>query len=105
VPIGQFIKSEISSKMAKELFELVWTTKRSPSELIKEHSMKQVTDQGHIEKLVDEIINENPHQVEKVASNPKILGWFVGQVMKASDGKANPKVTNELVAKKLGINL
>jgi len=103
--LSYLIKSEISSKMAKELFELVWTTKRSPSELIKEHSMKQVTDQGHIEKLVDEIINENPHQVEKVASNPKILGWFVGQVMKASDGKANPKVTNELVAKKLGINL
>ena len=103
--LSHLIKSEISSKMAKELFELVWTTKRSPSELIKEYSMKQVTDQAHIEKLVEKIINDNPQQVKRVAFNPKILGWFVGQVIKVSDGKANPKVANELVAKKLGIKL
>tara|TARA_B100000902_G_scaffold392415_1_gene444782 strand:- start:762 stop:1412 length:651 start_codon:yes stop_codon:yes gene_type:complete len=102
--LSYLIKSEISSKMAKSLFDLVWTTKKSPSELIDEHGMKQVTDHDHIEKIIDIIIEENPQQVEKVSSNPKIMGWFVGQVMKASNGKANPKVANQLVAKKLGIN-
>ena len=94
-------EGEISSKMAKELFDLAWTTKKSPIVLIEEHGMKQVSDHGDIEKLIDQIILNNPQQVEKVASNPKVIGWFVGQVMKASNGKANPKVANELVAKKL----
>ena len=101
--LSYLINSEISSKMAKSLFDLVWTTKKSPSELIEEHSMKQVTDHDHIKKIIDIIIEENPQQVEKVSSNPKIMGWFVGQVMKASNGKADPKVANQLVAKKLGI--
>ena len=101
-PINQ---GEISSKMAKELFELAWTTKKSPTVLIEEHGMKQVTDHSHIEKLIDQIILNNPQQVEKVASNPKVMGWFVGQIMKASHGKANPKVANELVAKKLASHM
>ena len=87
--------------MAKELFDVAWTTKKSPLVLIEEHGMKQVSDHSDIEKLIDKIILNNPQQVEKVASNPKVIGWFVGQVMKASNGKANPKVANELVAKKL----
>ena len=95
---------EISSKIAKELFEHVWKTKKSPATLIQELGLKQVTDEDFIEKLVDKIIADNPEQVEKVKQNPKILGWFVGQVMKESKGKANPKITNQLVAQKLKIS-
>ena len=63
--------------------------------------MKQVTDTGAIESAVDKIIAENPAQVEKAKANLKLAGWFVGQVMKATGGKANPKAVNEIVAKKL----
>ncbi len=102
--LSYLVKSEISSKMAKELFDLVWTTNKSPTDLIEEHGMRQVTDHGHIQKLVEDLINENPQQAQKVSSNPKVVGWFVGQVMKATHGKANPKVTNALVAEKLGVD-
>ena len=63
--------------------------------------MKQVTDMGPIEAALDEIIAANPAQVEKAKQNPKLAGWFVGQVMKATGGKANPKAVNQLVAQKL----
>ena len=63
--------------------------------------LKQVTDTGAIEAAVDQVIADNPAQVEKAKANPKLAGWFVGQVMKATGGKANPKVVNELVATKL----
>ena len=69
--------------------------------MINELGLKQVTDEDLIEKLVEKIIADNPAQVEKAKLNPKILGWFVGQVMKESKGKANPKLTNQLLAKKL----
>ena len=95
---------EISSKIAKELFEHVWITKKTPATLINELGLKQVTDEVFIEKLVDKIITANPQQVEKVKQNPKVLGWFVGEVMKESKGKANPKLTNQLVAQKLKIS-
>ena len=65
--------------------------------------MKQVTDLGAIEKVVDEIIANNPDKVADAKSNPKAIGWFVGQAMKASGGKANPKAVNDLLAKKLGL--
>jgi aspartyl-tRNA(Asn)/glutamyl-tRNA(Gln) amidotransferase subunit B len=65
--------------------------------------MKQVTDMGAIEAAVDEVIAANPAQVEKAKQNPKLVGFFVGQVMKASGGKANPAAVNELVVKKLGL--
>ena len=65
--------------------------------------MKQVTDTGAIEKAVDEIIAANPDQVAKVVAKPALAGWFVGQVMKATGGKANPKAVQELVKSKLGI--
>ncbi|MCB1361109.1 MAG: Asp-tRNA(Asn)/Glu-tRNA(Gln) amidotransferase GatCAB subunit B, partial [Rhodobacteraceae bacterium] len=64
---------------------------------------KQVTDTGAIEKAVDEIIAANPAQVEKAQQNPKLAGWFVGQVMKATGGKANPAAVNALVMQKLGL--
>jgi aspartyl-tRNA(Asn)/glutamyl-tRNA(Gln) amidotransferase subunit B len=80
----------ISGKIAKDLFEIVET-----------RGMKQVTDTGAIEAALDEIIAANPAQVEKAKQNPKLAGWFVGQVMKATGGKANPKAVNQLVSKKL----
>ena len=92
----------ISGKIAKDLFEIVYTEGGDPAQIVEERGMKQVTDTGAIEAAVDEIIAANPDQVEKAKANPKLAGWFVGQVMKATGGKANPKAVNELVAAKLG---
>jgi aspartyl-tRNA(Asn)/glutamyl-tRNA(Gln) amidotransferase subunit B len=92
----------ISSKIAKEVFDHVWNGEGSPSEVVEKHGLKQVTDTGAIEKAIDEIIAANPDKAEAVKDKPQALGWFVGQVMKATGGKANPKAVNELVAKKLG---
>ena len=94
---------EISGKMAKDLFEIVWTEGGDPAEIAAARGMKQVTDTGAIEAAVDEIIAANPAQVEKARANPKLAGWFTGQVLKATGGKANPATVNELVAKKLGL--
>ena len=93
----------ISGKIAKDLFEIVYTEGGDPAKIVEERGMKQVTDTGAIETAVDQIIADNPAQVEKAKSNPKLAGWFVGQVMKATGGKANPKAVNEIVQQKLGI--
>ena len=93
---------DISGKIAKDLFEIVYTEGGDPAEIVTARGMKQVTDTGAIEAAVDQIIADNPAQVEKARVNPKLAGWFVGQVMKATGGKANPKAVNEIVAKKLG---
>ncbi len=92
----------ISGKIAKDLFEIVYTEGGDPAQIVEERGMKQVTDTGAIEAALDKIIAANPAQVEKAKVNPKLAGWFVGQVMKATGGKANPKAVNELVAQKLG---
>ncbi|WP_430449082.1 Asp-tRNA(Asn)/Glu-tRNA(Gln) amidotransferase subunit GatB [Rhodophyticola sp.] len=92
---------DISGKIAKELFEIVYTEGGDPAEIVAARGMKQVTDTGAIETAVDEIIAANPDQVEKAKQNPKLAGWFVGQVMKATGGKANPKAVNEIVSRKL----
>ncbi|AXT25448.1 Asp-tRNA(Asn)/Glu-tRNA(Gln) amidotransferase GatCAB subunit B [Ruegeria sp. AD91A] len=92
----------ISGKIAKDLFEIVYTEGGDPAQIVEDRGMKQVTDTGAIEATLDEIIAANPAQVEKAKVNPKLAGWFVGQVMKATGGKANPKAVNELVSKKLG---
>jgi aspartyl-tRNA(Asn)/glutamyl-tRNA(Gln) amidotransferase subunit B len=102
--IIKLIKSDaISGKIAKDLFEIVYTEGGDPDQIVEARGMKQVTDTGAIEAAVDRIIAENPDQVEKAKQNPKLAGWFVGQVMKATGGKANPKAVNELVAAKLGL--
>jgi len=93
--------NSISGKIAKDLFEIVYTEGGDPHELVEARGMKQVTDKAAIETAVDKIILTNPDQVAKAQANPKLAGWFVGQVMKATGGKANPKTVNELVAKKL----
>ena len=101
--IVALIKADtISGKIAKDVFEIAYTQDRDPDEIVETEGMKQVTDTGAIEEAVDRIIAENPAQVEKAKQNPKLAGWFVGQVMKATGGKANPKAVNEIVAARLG---
>ncbi|NCU21166.1 Asp-tRNA(Asn)/Glu-tRNA(Gln) amidotransferase GatCAB subunit B, partial [Candidatus Falkowbacteria bacterium] len=94
---------EISGKIAKDLFEILWTEGGDPAQIVEARGMKQVTDTGAIETAVDAIIAANPAQVEKARANPKLAGWFTGQVLKATGGKANPAVVNEMVARKLGL--
>jgi aspartyl-tRNA(Asn)/glutamyl-tRNA(Gln) amidotransferase subunit B len=93
----------ISGKLAKDLFEIVWSEGGDPREIVEQRGMKQVTDLGAIETVVDEIIAANPDKAEQVKTNPKALGWFVGQAMKASGGKANPQAVNDLLKRKLGV--
>ncbi len=95
--------SEISGKIAKELFAIVWAEGGDPAEIVKARRMRQVNDSGAIETAVDEAFASNPAQVEKAKQNPKVAGFFVGQVMKATKGKANPKSVNEIVRRKLSI--
>jgi len=89
--------------MAKDLFDLLWAEGGDPAGVAAAHGMQQVTDTGAIEAAVDAIIAANPAQVEKARANPKLAGWFTGQVIKATGGKANPAAVTELVARKLGL--
>jgi len=105
----------INGKTAKEIYEYAWTANSDPSQPLKiftfddvEHFIKtrdlvQVTDLGAIEKAVDEIIAANPDKVAQARAKPQLIGWFVGQVMKSSGGKANPQSVNDLLKTKLGI--
>jgi aspartyl-tRNA(Asn)/glutamyl-tRNA(Gln) amidotransferase subunit B len=101
--IALITKGDISGKIAKDLFEIVYTEGGDPAEIVETRGMKQVTDTGAIEAAVDDVIAANPAQVEKAKQNPKLAGWFVGQVMKATGGKANPAAVNQIVAAKLGL--
>jgi aspartyl-tRNA(Asn)/glutamyl-tRNA(Gln) amidotransferase subunit B len=93
----------ISGKIAKDLFEIVWREGGDPRAVVEARGMKQVTDLSAIEKVVDEIIAANPDKVEQAKAKPQALGWFVGQVMKSSGGKANPQAVNDLLKSKLGV--
>jgi aspartyl-tRNA(Asn)/glutamyl-tRNA(Gln) amidotransferase subunit B len=95
--------NEISSKMAKDILEIAWTTGRAPAEIIATDGFKQVTDTGAIEAAVDAIIAANPDKVAQAQAKPALLGWFVGQVMKQTGGKANPQAVNDVLKQKLGI--
>jgi aspartyl-tRNA(Asn)/glutamyl-tRNA(Gln) amidotransferase subunit B len=93
----------ISGKIAKDLFEVVWSEGGDPRAIVEARGMKQVTDTGAIEKVIDAIIAQNPDKAEQARAKPQLAGWFVGQVMKASGGKANPQAVNDLLKAKLGI--
>ncbi|MFN3482019.1 MAG: Asp-tRNA(Asn)/Glu-tRNA(Gln) amidotransferase GatCAB subunit B, partial [Rhabdaerophilum calidifontis] len=93
----------VHGKIAKDLFEIVFNEGGDPAEIVEKRGMKQVTDTGAIEKVIDEIIAANPDKVEQAKAKPTLLGWFVGQAMKASGGKANPGAVNDLLKQKLGI--
>ena len=98
--IGQGV---ISGKIAKDLFEIVWTEGGDPRALVEARGMKQLPDMGASEKVVDEIMAANPDKVAQAQAKPALMGWFVGQVMKSSGGKANPQAVNDLLKSKLGI--
>jgi len=93
----------ISGKIAKDLFEIIWQEGGDPRAVVEARGMKQVTDLSAIEKVVDDIIAANPDKVTQAKAKPQALGWFVGQVMKSSGGKANPQAVNDLLKSKLGI--
>jgi aspartyl-tRNA(Asn)/glutamyl-tRNA(Gln) amidotransferase subunit B len=94
----------ISGKTAKDLFEIVWTQGGDPRAIVEQRGMKQVTDLGAIGTVINAIIAGNPDKVADAKTNPKAIGWFVGQVMKSAAGKtADPKAINELLKKKLGV--
>lgn len=95
----------ISSKIAKDLLARIIADEKTgdPAEMVERLGLRQVTDTGAIEAIVDEIIAANPEQVAKVLAKPTMIGWFVGQAMKASGGKANPKALNEILRAKLGL--
>jgi aspartyl-tRNA(Asn)/glutamyl-tRNA(Gln) amidotransferase subunit B len=101
--IGLIGEATISGKIAKDLFEIVWTKGGDPRALVDSLGMKQVTDLGAIEKVVDDIIAANPDKAEQARAKPQLMGWFVGQVMKSSGGKVNPQAVNDLLKTKLGI--
>ena len=92
----------ISGRIAKEVFEAMWASGKSAAEIVEEKGLRQISDQGAIEAIVARVIADNPKQVEKFKSgNEKLIGWFVGQVMKASQGKANPGLVNQILKQKL----
>ena len=94
--------STISGKIAKEVFEEMWNSKKSPDEIIQEKGLKQVTDSSEIEKIINQVLEQNQSQLEQYKSGKvKLFGFFVGQVMKASRGSANPAKVNEILKKKL----
>ncbi len=94
----------ISGKIAKQVFEIIWEEGGDPAEIVESRGLKQVTDTGAIEAAVDAVIAANPAKVEEVKAKPNMLGWFVGQVMKSTQGKANPQAVNQLLRDKLGLD-
>jgi aspartyl-tRNA(Asn)/glutamyl-tRNA(Gln) amidotransferase subunit B len=93
----------ISGKIAKDLFEIVWVEGGDPRMIVEARGMVQVSDVGAIETMVDDIIAANPDKVTQAKAKPTLIGWFVGQVMRASGGRANPQAVNELLKRKLGV--
>ena len=93
----------ISGRIAKDVFEIMVETGRNPAEIVEEKGLRQVTDTGAIEAAVERVLAANPAKVEEVKLKPKLMGWFVGQVMKEMGGKANPAALNEILAKRLGL--
>ncbi|MEA2991639.1 MAG: aspartyl-tRNA(Asn)/glutamyl-tRNA(Gln) amidotransferase subunit [Alphaproteobacteria bacterium] len=96
-------RGTISGKIAKDLFDIVWSEGGDPGAIVEARGMRQVTDTGAIEKLVDEIIAANSDKAAQARAKPALIGWFVGQVMQSSGGKASPQAVNDLLKRKLGI--
>ncbi|WP_182417054.1 Asp-tRNA(Asn)/Glu-tRNA(Gln) amidotransferase subunit GatB [Bartonella sp. HY038] len=101
--IELIVEGTISGKIAKDLFEIIWAEGGNPREVVESRGLKQVTDTGAIEKAVDDVIAANPDKVEQAKAKPTLAGWFVGQVMKSTGGKANPQAVNDIVKAKLGL--
>jgi aspartyl-tRNA(Asn)/glutamyl-tRNA(Gln) amidotransferase subunit B len=101
--VGLIADGTISGKIAKDLFEIVWNEGGDPRMIVEERGLRQVTDVSALEKIVDDIVAKNPEKVADAKTNPKAIGWFVGQVMKASGGKANPQAVNDLLKNRIGL--
>lgn len=99
--VGLISDKTISGKIAKDVFEILWEEGGDPAQIVEDRGLKQVTDTGAIETVIDELIAANPEQAAQVKDKPKTMGWFVGQVMKAMGGKANPQAVNEILKAKL----
>ena len=93
----------ISSKIAKDVFERMWAGEGRPREIVEKQGLQQVSDTGALEKIIEDLIAANPGQAEAVKEKPQAIGWVVGQVMKATGGKANPGAVNPLLKTKLGV--
>lgn len=100
--LKRILDNTISGKIAKQLFEAMWNQEGEPDALIEKQGLQQVTDEGAIDKIIDQVIQQNPKQLADYRSGKeKLFGFFVGQVMKLSQGKANPAQVNELLKQKL----
>jgi aspartyl-tRNA(Asn)/glutamyl-tRNA(Gln) amidotransferase subunit B len=93
----------ISTKIAREVFEHMWAGEGSAAEIVEKHGLRQVSDTGALEAMIDQLIAANPGQAEQVKSKPQAIGWFVGQVMRQTGGKANPGAVNQILKAKLGL--
>jgi aspartyl-tRNA(Asn)/glutamyl-tRNA(Gln) amidotransferase subunit B len=93
----------ISGKIGKDVFEIVWREGGDPAQIVEQRGLRQLTDTGAIETAIDAIIAANPDKVAAAKAKPAMLGWFVGQVMKITGGKANPQAVNALLKGKLGL--
>jgi aspartyl-tRNA(Asn)/glutamyl-tRNA(Gln) amidotransferase subunit B len=106
-PLGQLLDLQtegvISGKIAKQVFDIMFHEGGDPREIVEARGLKQVIDTGEIEKLVDQLIAANPDKAAQAKEKPALVGWFVGQAMKASRGKANPQAVNTLLRRKLGV--
>jgi aspartyl-tRNA(Asn)/glutamyl-tRNA(Gln) amidotransferase subunit B len=100
--LGLMAQGTISGKIAKDVFEIVWNEGGDPRAIVEQRGLQQLTDLSAIAALVDDIVGKNPDKLAEAKKNPKAVGWFVGQVMKASGGKANPQAVNDLLKKKIG---
>jgi aspartyl-tRNA(Asn)/glutamyl-tRNA(Gln) amidotransferase subunit B len=101
--IDLIASGEISGKIAKDVFEILWTEGGDPATLVAERGLRQVTDTDAIEAAVAEVVAANPEKAAQALAKPALAGWFVGQVMKATAGKANPQAVQEMVRRKLGV--
>jgi aspartyl-tRNA(Asn)/glutamyl-tRNA(Gln) amidotransferase subunit B len=100
--VGLIANDTISGRIAKDVFEVMVREGGDPEQIVEEKGLKQITDSGEIEGMIDTLIAENPEQAQQYKSgNMKVAGWFVGQMMKASQGKANPQMVNEILKKKM----
>ncbi len=93
----------ISGKIAKELTDIIWREGGDPREIVDRLGLRQVSDTSAIESAVDAVLAANPDKVEEVRAKPKAAAWFVGQVMKATQGKANPQVVNAILRRRLNL--
>jgi aspartyl-tRNA(Asn)/glutamyl-tRNA(Gln) amidotransferase subunit B len=102
--LSMVLSGGISRPTARDVLDHIWEHPEvDPKEYVEKNNLRQLTDTGEIEKIVDDIVAKNPDKVTDAKTNPKAIGWFVGQVMKASGGKANPQAVNDLLKKKIGI--